>query len=65
MAGYHVWSPVEVCSVRQIPSMNLYSVECTESSPILQDLWQGVTEPWGYVVLEAFDGCDNLSQRVF
>ena len=41
--------------------MNLYSVECTDSPPILQHLWQCVAEPWGYLVLEAFDGCDNLS----
>jgi len=32
---------------------------------ILQHLWQGVADPWGFVVLEAFDGCDNLSQRDF
>ena len=25
---------------------------------ILQHLWQGVADPWGFVVLEAFDGCD-------
>ena len=34
-------------------------------TPILQDLWQDVADPRGFVVLEAFDGCDNLSQRDF
>jgi len=34
-------------------------------TPILQHLWQDVADPRGFVVLEAFDGCDNLSQRDF
>jgi len=34
-------------------------------TPILQYLWQDVADPWGFVVLEMFDGCDNLSQRDF
>jgi len=34
-------------------------------TPILQHLWQDVADPRGFVVLEAFDGCDNLSLRDF
>ncbi len=31
---------------------------------VLQHLWQDVADPWGFVVLEAIDGCD-FSQHGF
>jgi len=42
-----------------MPRMNLHRV-----TPILQHLWQDVADPGGFVVLQAFVGCDNLSQHV-
>ena len=32
---------------------------------ILQHVWQYVADPWGFVVLEAFEGDNNSSQHDF
>lgn len=54
-----------VAAQRSIPLLRNGEQNARRFTPILQQIWQDVADPWDLVVHEAFDGCDNLSRRDF